>query len=132
MHCPNSQTDCDSATGSMSNSGQCEVALRLLVDLVNDAKINPTQLGIIAPHKANVSIIERWIREKPAYSVLRCLAPATAESYQGREAGIACVVMGTTRRSGPGLTRDEDRLKVMLSRHRSVCLFCIVFCMTQC
>ncbi|PON20809.1 hypothetical protein TGAM01_v210317 [Trichoderma gamsii] len=119
VHCTNSQSNCDSATGSMSNLGQCEVALQLLVDLVNDAKIDPAQLGVITPYKANVGIMERWIQEKPEFSVLRCVAPATAESYQGREADIVCVVMGTTRYSGPGLTRDEDCLKSMLSRHRS-------------
>ncbi|KAL7921496.1 hypothetical protein ACQKWADRAFT_327571 [Trichoderma austrokoningii] len=59
VHCTNSQTDCDSNTGSMSNLGQCEVALQLLVDFVNDTKIDTARIGIIAPYKANVATMKR-------------------------------------------------------------------------
>lgn len=36
---------------------------------------------------------------------------ATVDSYQGKEADVICVVMGTTSGVGCGFTRDPTRLK---------------------
>ncbi|KAM0264320.1 hypothetical protein ACHAQJ_000810 [Trichoderma viride] len=120
VHCPGSFTWRNPSTGSKSNVMQCEVALRLLVDLVNVAKVDPLHIGIIAPYKANVAIMERWIEQKSDYSVLRGMAPpATVDSYQGQEADIMCVILGTTKTSGPGFTNKVNRLNVMLSRQKS-------------
>lgn len=121
VDCPGSSTQRDPATGSKWNIRQCEVALRLLVNLVNATKIDPAHIGVISPYKANVAIMERWIRKKPEYSALRGMAPpATVDSYQGQEADIMCVVLGTTKKTGPGFTRNVNRLNVMLSRQKSV------------
>lgn len=104
----------------MSNPGQCKVTLQLLVDFVNNTKIDPAHVAIIAPYKANVAIMKRWIQEKPECSVLRCVVTAAVESFQSQEADIARVVLGTTKHAGPSIARDMGCPKAMLSRHRSV------------
>lgn len=72
--------------------------------------------------------MERWIEKKPEYAVLKGMSPpATVDSYQGHEADIMCVVLGTTQRSGPGFTRNANRLNVMLSRQKSVSGFCMLY-----
>ncbi|KAI8713769.1 AAA-12 domain-containing protein [Fusarium sp. LHS14.1] len=43
----------------------------------------------------------------------------TIYSFQGQESDIIVAVMATTKQAGPGMTTDEHRLNVMLSRHRS-------------
>jgi superfamily I DNA and/or RNA helicase len=46
------------------------------------------------------------------YDSLRGIESAdTVDSFQGREAGIVVLILGTTRESGPGFTADEQRLK---------------------
>jgi superfamily I DNA and/or RNA helicase len=97
-----------------------------LTNLVVATKIDPAHIGIIAPYKANVTIMERWIQKKPEYAALKGMAPpATVDSYQGQEADIMCVVLGTTKKTGPGFTRNANRLNVMLSRQKSVSSFCL-------
>jgi superfamily I DNA and/or RNA helicase len=92
-----------------------------LVNLVNATNIDPAHIGIISPYKANVAILERWIERKPEYAVLKGISPpATVDSYQGHEADIMCVVLGTTKHTGPGFTRHANRLNVMLSRQKLV------------
>ncbi|KAM0468984.1 hypothetical protein ACHAPX_010608 [Trichoderma viride] len=64
--------------------------------------------------------MERWLEKKPEYAVLKGMPPpATVDSYQGQEANIMCVVLGTTKQTGPGFTRNANRLNVMLSRQKS-------------
>ncbi|RFU75706.1 dna helicase [Trichoderma arundinaceum] len=81
--------------------------------------IDPAQVTIITPYKANVELIDR-LRKKSKYSILSKMGPtATVDSFQGREGDIAVVVMGTTQGVGPGFTTDEQQLNVMFSRQRS-------------
>ncbi|KAK7218329.1 hypothetical protein V2G26_006332 [Clonostachys chloroleuca] len=54
------------------------------------------------------------------YDLLAGMPPAaTVDSFQGREGDIVVAIMVSTEKSGPGFMRCENRLNVLLSRHRS-------------
>ncbi|PON27775.1 hypothetical protein TGAM01_v203542 [Trichoderma gamsii] len=119
FHCPGSTCVVDDVSKSKRNPDQVEHALEFLSDLVtNSAKrIRASNIAIISPYTANVKYVE--LRRK-AYPALSAMAPAaTVDSFQGREADIIVVIMGTTQTVGPGFTTDKRRLNVMLSRQRS-------------
>jgi superfamily I DNA and/or RNA helicase len=81
-------------------------------------------IGLISPYKADIDIMMERIRDRSEFTVLRGMAPpATVDSYQGQEKDIMCVVMGTTKESGPGFTSKPNRLNVMFSRQKSVSPF---------
>ncbi|KAL6794263.1 P-loop containing nucleoside triphosphate hydrolase protein [Trichoderma sp. SZMC 28012] len=119
VHCPGTVCYVDSVTKSKRNPDQINNALEFLCDLVKKSSISPSDVVIITPYKANVELIARR-RKDPALSILSTMPPAaTVDSFQGREQEIVCVVLGTTQAVGPGFTTDEQRLNVMLSRHKS-------------
>lgn len=121
LHCQGTTCVVDDATKSKRNPDQVENALEFLGDLVmrSGGRIHASNIAIISPYKANVTLIERR-RKEPQYSALFAMPPAaTIDSFQGREADIIVVVMGTTQTVGPGFTTDKRRLNVMLSRQRS-------------
>lgn len=67
-----------------------------------------------------MQIIERLRKRTPDYSVLETMRPCvTVDSFQGAEADIMVVVMGTNTYVGPGFTKELNRLCVMFSRQRS-------------
>lgn len=120
VHVPGSTCIVDEATKSKRNPDQVESALEFLCDLVRwSPRINAANISIICPYKANVHLVERR-RIEPKFATLRDMPPAaTVDSFQGREADIIAVIMGTTQEVGPGFTTDEHRLNVMLSRQKS-------------
>lgn len=119
VHLERSNTSVDKFTGSRMNRGQVKVALDLIRDFVKATKVSPARIIVITPYKANVGVIES-MRKKSDYSIISGMQPAaTVDSFQGREGDVAVVIMGTTRRSGPGFTTDEPRLNVMTSRQKS-------------
>ncbi|KAL6887186.1 hypothetical protein HDV57DRAFT_508130 [Trichoderma longibrachiatum] len=106
-------------THSKRNPDQVANALDFLADMVKTGRFKPADFAIITPYAANVGLTER-LRERAEYAILLGMPPtATVDSFQGREAGIMVVIMGTTEEVGPGFTTDAHRLKVMLSRQRS-------------
>lgn len=119
VHCDRTFCHVDKATGSKSNRKQVKLAMDFLVDLVGEG-IPPSNIVVICPYKANVEIIESWRKRQPKYEVLEPMPrAATVDSFQGQEGDIVVVVMGTTTAVGPGFTKDENRLNVMLSRQKS-------------
>ncbi|KAM0447811.1 hypothetical protein ACHAO4_008555 [Trichoderma viride] len=119
FHCQGTTCIVDEVTRSKRNPDQVENALEFLCDLVRRSCIRASNIAIICPYKANALLVERRRRE-PQYSVLSAMPLAsTVDSFQGREADIIVVIMGTTQRVGPGFTTDKRRLNVMLSRQRS-------------
>lgn len=109
----------DEVTKSKRNPGQVDNALDFLLALVRLPTISASQVAIICPYKANVTLVERR-RERLRYAALSGMPPAaTVDSFQGREAEIIVVIMGTTEAVGPGFTTDEHRLNVLLSRQKS-------------
>lgn len=121
LHCQGTTCIVDDVTKSKRNPDQVENALEFLGDLVmrSAGRIRASNIAIISPYTANVNLIENR-RKDQKHSVLSDMPPAaTVDSFQGREADIIVVIMGTTQRVGPGFTTDKRRLNVMLSRQRS-------------
>lgn len=112
VHCPGSESKVD-ANGSQSNLRQVQIAVALLDQFVrihrDDPRVDPADIGIIAPYTANVATINRELQN---YDSLQGVEPAaTVDSFQGREASIIVLILGTTEKTGPGFTADEQRLK---------------------
>lgn len=110
VHCPGSESKVD-ANGSQSNLWQVQIAVALLDQFVraHRNRVDPANIGIIAPYTANVATINRELQN---YDSLQGVEPAaTVDSFQGREAGIIVLILGTTEKTGPGFTADEQRLK---------------------
>jgi superfamily I DNA and/or RNA helicase len=85
---------------------------------VKSKRADAARLAIISPYAANVQLVGQMVKQ-PEYSALRAMPPAsTVDGYQGREADIVVVVVGTTSASGPGFTSDAQRLNVMFTRQR--------------
>lgn len=119
VHCQGTKCLVDEVTHSKRNPDQVLNALDFLADMVKTARISPADIAIITPYAANVELVNRR-RMRPEYEVLSAMPPAaTVDSFQGREADIMVVIMGTTEEVGPGFTTDPHRLNVMLSRQRS-------------
>lgn len=119
VHCEGTQTIVDPVTHSKRNPDQVANALDFLTDMVKTARINAADIAIISPYAANVELINRR-RTRPEHDVLSAMPPAaTVDSFQGREADIMVVIMGTTEEVGPGFTTNQNRLNVMFSRQKS-------------
>ncbi|EHK51133.1 hypothetical protein TRIATDRAFT_772, partial [Trichoderma atroviride IMI 206040] len=120
FHCQGTTCIVDEVTRSKRNPDQVENALEFLCGLVRRTPgIRASNIAVICPYKANALHVERR-RRKPQFSALSAMPPATTvDSFQGREADIVVVIIGTTQRVGPGFTTDKHRLNVMLSRQRS-------------
>ncbi|PTB50964.1 hypothetical protein M431DRAFT_68176, partial [Trichoderma harzianum CBS 226.95] len=109
----------DEVTHSKRNPDQVFNALDFLADMVKTTRISAADIAIITPYAANVELINRR-RTRPELEVLSAMPPAaTVDSFQGREADIRVIIMGTTEEVGPGFTTDQNRLNVMFSRQKS-------------
>ncbi|KAK0756463.1 hypothetical protein N5P37_010935 [Trichoderma harzianum] len=109
----------DEVTHSKRNPDQVFNALKFLADMVKTTRISAADIAIITPYAANVELINRR-RTRPELEVLSAMPPAaTVDSFQGREADIRVIIMGTTEEVGPGFTTDQNRLNVMFSRQKS-------------
>ncbi|KAK4169961.1 P-loop containing nucleoside triphosphate hydrolase protein [Cladorrhinum sp. PSN259] len=118
VHCEGSISEVEINGLSRLSKDQVRVALDLAVDMVKQLGIAPVRIGMLSPYKGNVRYIEE-LRKEALYKDLAGMdAASTVESYQGRERDFMVVVMGTTLRSGPGFTTDENRLCVLLTRQR--------------
>lgn len=107
-----------SATGSTFNTGQSRAALDFIKDFVEIKRMDAGRLVLITPYVANVEAIKKL---RSFYPTLDAMPPAsTVDSFQGQEGDVCVLVLGTTRKRGPGFTTDDSRLNVALSRQRSV------------
>ncbi|CAG9982658.1 unnamed protein product [Clonostachys byssicola] len=121
IHCRGSGRERPKGRYAMSsqNTDQNTAALQFLVGFVKASQTNPARICLITPYKANVHAIEK-MRKSSDYEVLTGLPPAaTVDSFQGREGDVVLAIMVSTEKSGPGFMRCENRLNVLLSRHRS-------------
>lgn len=120
IHCPGTMV-ITSSSGSKRSDDQVLVALRFIADLVNSKDIDPSRIAMIATYSANVECIERMRRQhRMEFGFLEAMPRAyTVDSFQGQEADIIIAVMGTTRQTGAGFTRDPQRLNVLLTRARA-------------
>jgi hypothetical protein len=108
----------DPVTLSRKNAKQCDLALHLLQDFVQAARVDVSSTVIIAPYKLNVDYINTRLSRGRYPALSKMKEAATVDSYQGKEGDIVFLVLGTTQRSGPGFTADEHRLNVMITRQR--------------
>ena len=123
VHCRNTTTLLNKATGAKRNEDQCKTALDFLNTMVSITRISARRIGMLLPYRGNVTLTQRLldVNLDGEYDALQDMEPvSTVDSYQGQEKDIMCVVMGTTKQSGPGFTSQENRLNVMLSRQKEV------------
>ncbi|KAL6886055.1 P-loop containing nucleoside triphosphate hydrolase protein [Trichoderma evansii] len=120
IHCPDTICVVDEATKSRRNQEQVHRALGFLSDLVKNTGIPASNIAVISHYKANVELFERS-RKGSKHSALLLNMPtaATVDSFQGREADIVVVILGTTKESGPDYATDSHLLNMMLSSHKS-------------
>ncbi|CAH0015243.1 unnamed protein product [Clonostachys rhizophaga] len=121
IHCRGSKRERPKGRYSMSsqNTDQNTAALQFLAGFVKASQTDPARICIITPYKANVHAIEK-MRKSSDYDLLAGMPPAaTVDSFQGREGDVVVAIMVSTEKSGPGFMRCENRLNVLLSRHRS-------------
>lgn len=95
---------------------QVKIALDLARDFVSCQAVDPRQIIIMSTSLANVGLVSRH-RASPEYASLADMPPASMFE-PGRQGDIVFLVMGTSKTSGPGFTTNQQRLNVMLSRHR--------------
>ncbi|PTB37353.1 hypothetical protein M441DRAFT_40099 [Trichoderma asperellum CBS 433.97] len=120
IHCPGTVCVIDEVTKSKRNQEQVNRALGFLGDLVKTIGIPASSIAVISHYKANVELFERCRKDPQHSAPLVDMPPAaTVDSFQGREADIMVVILGTTKEVGPGFTVDKNRLNVMFSRQRS-------------
>lgn len=120
VHCPHTVCLIDPVTKSKRNQEQVNRALKFLSELVKKTDIPASSIGVISPYKANVELFERCRKDSQHSAPLSGMpTAATVDSFQGREADIMVVILGTTQEVGPGFTVDKNRLNVMLSRQKS-------------
>ncbi|KAK1766326.1 DNA helicase [Phialemonium atrogriseum] len=119
VNCKGTYTLVDPVTRSKKNPDQARLALDFISDFVEKSGVDPSKVVVsISPYKMNVECINTMVRKE--YPILHTMQlAATVDSFQGREGQIAVVVMGTTQKSGPGFTTDNERLTVMMTRQRS-------------
>lgn len=119
LHRPDSVVWKDPKSGSKTCRDQVRVGLDFAADLVRESEVEAAHIAIICPYKANVKLVEKW-RKREKYGVLAGMQPCcTVDGFQGREAEIIVVIMGTSEKSRPGFTCFEQRLNVLLTRQRS-------------
>jgi hypothetical protein len=119
IHCPDTVCTIDEVTMSKRNQEQVNRALNFLSDLVKEAGIPASSIAVISPYKANVELFQRSRKGSLYLALLNLPSAATVDSFQGYEADIMVVILGTTEEVGPGFTLDKNRLNVMLTRQHS-------------
>lgn len=135
LHCPDSEVTVGTNLHSRACPTQARAALNFVLAFLEDVKkkaeaerrardekgveeFGPQNVTIIAPYSANVDLINKLLDSRE-FAGLAGISPAAAvDSFQGREADIVVLVMGTNARFGPGFTANRKRLNVMLTRQR--------------
>ncbi|KAH7312285.1 P-loop containing nucleoside triphosphate hydrolase protein [Stachybotrys elegans] len=119
IHCKGSRCLVDPKTGTRSSIDQVRVTLDFLDAFVQATNVEPAEIIIITPYRANRDLVNT---QKKLYPSLRGMDAATVDGFQGRERAIVVVIFSTVQKTGPGFTRVDSRLNVMFSRQRSFLL----------
>ena len=107
---------------SKLNRLQVRYTLGVLSDFVQWGNIDPAEIVIMAPYKANVVYGNRLLQVSMFPALDGIMPIQTADTFQGREGKMAAVIFGTTQKSGPGFTSSEARLNVMITRQQCALL----------
>lgn len=119
VHCKGAASTTNPLASSKRSYNQVKAALDFLCDFIVTANVDPAQMVIITPHRANVGVITQ-MRNKAIYKALSPMRPAaTVDSFQGQESDISVVIMGVTDKPGLDFAADSIQLNVMLTRQRS-------------
>ncbi|KAI8649465.1 AAA-12 domain-containing protein [Fusarium sp. Ph1] len=107
---------------SRVNCGQAEIALTLMETLI---KAHGTKFVVVSPYRATKAYLEGLIRQRldkstkdsALYKGLSDVQGSTADSFQGKEGGVAIFLTTVTQESGPGFVKDAQRFNVGVTRH---------------
>lgn len=119
IHCDGTSVFSNPVTHGKKSEDQVVVALDFASKFVKEKNVDPSKVIILAPYKDNVQLLEQR-RKQEKYANLATMRPASSiDAFQGQEADIVIVVMGTRAfNPGPGFTKDPRRLNVLLTRQR--------------
>ncbi|KAL0936330.1 DNA helicase [Colletotrichum truncatum] len=119
IHCEGTSVFTNPVTHGKKSDDQVTVALDFASDFVKEKAVDASKVIVLAPYKDNVQLIEQR-RKQEKYANLAAMRPASSiDAFQGQEADIVIVVMGTRALNpGPGFTKDPRRLNVLLTRQR--------------
>jgi predicted DNA helicase len=93
--------------------------------------VQPGQIGIISPYKAQVYLLKEMLQEKGLYSegaatesnlnaVAKPLQVDTVDGFQGREKDVILISLVRTGEKGIGFLQDTRRLNVALTRAKKL------------
>eukprot|EP00941_MAST-03F_sp_MAST-3F-sp1_P004065 g4065.t1 len=109
--------------GSKSNRGEADIVVHHVSALL-DAGLSPSNIGIITPYNAQVTLIKELLQGLNKSDEV--LEVRTVDGFQGREkeAIIISLVRSNRGRNNIGFLRERRRLNVAITRARRHC--CIV------
>lgn len=103
--------------GSKYNALEVEV-VRLVLDLVMNSGIRPSDIGIISPYTAQVSEIKNSLQGRSGGlekgGVYKGVEIKTVDGYQGREKEV--IILSCVRTRNLGFLTDHRRLNVAITR----------------
>ncbi|KAF5644460.1 hypothetical protein F52700_2459 [Fusarium sp. NRRL 52700] len=101
---------------SRLNPRQADLIADLLVEMIRELKLSPTDIAVLTPYRANFRAIGKRFKKEPELQGVAC---STFDTFQGREAQIVVVALCVTRESGPLFVGNPRSLNVALTRQRS-------------
>ncbi len=108
-------------TLSTYNEGEAHFLLRRLGALIkeNEEEISRMTIGIIAPYKAQVELLNQQIRHQDWYESTRKITINTVDAFQGQERDIIAISMVRSNTAGEiGFLGDIRRMNVAMTRAR--------------
>ncbi|KAF5702111.1 hypothetical protein FMUND_13606 [Fusarium mundagurra] len=101
---------------SRLNPRQADLIADLLVDMIRELKLAPTDIAVLTPYRANFRSIRKRFKKEPELQGVAC---STFDTFQGREAQIVVLALCVTHESGPLFVGNPRSLNVALTRQRS-------------
>ncbi|MCC5813938.1 MAG: AAA family ATPase [Leptospira sp.] len=101
---------------SIKNPGEADILVKIIHNLLETIKVEPMDIGIIAPYKEQVFCIREKLTE-----TFTQIEVATVDSFQGREKDIIAVSLTRSNdESEIGFLKDYRRMNVSLTRARKI------------
>ncbi|KAG4283192.1 hypothetical protein FPRO06_09865 [Fusarium proliferatum] len=101
---------------SRLNPRQADLIADLLVEMIQQLKLSPSDIAVLTPYRANFRAIGKRFKKEPE---LEGVTYSTFDTFQGREAQIVVVALCVTKESGPLFVGNPRSLNVALTRQRS-------------
>lgn len=104
----------DWESNSKYNENEVELCVQHVKRLINDGKLNPTDIGITTPYNGQVARLRAALKD--TYPELEI---ASVDSYQGREKEAIIVSLVRSNEEGEvGFLSESRRLNVAITRAR--------------